>query len=182
MAERGGVRLRTTVAAVVVVGLALLATSLEMVAFVERSLVAQVADEAALRAEEVADAGGEGPGPLDVADATEQFVQVVRGGRVVGASVNVAGFAPLALPREEQQITLDTVPFASGAFVVVSVTSRDGDVVVVGRSIDDVADARHVVGLALLFGGTTLLLVIGAVTWLIVGRALRPVEDIRLEV
>ena len=154
-----------------------------MRAFVERSLVAQVADEAALRAEALA----KGPAAasasvVEVTDSTEEYVQVLRAGVVVGASANVVGLAQLAMPEHDRPVRVDTVPFAPGSFVVMSVAADNGDVIVVGRSIDDVAEARRAVGVALAVGGPAILAIVGAVTWWIVGRALRPVEAIRLEV
>ena len=80
-----GIRVRTTAAAVLVVGVVLVLGSLAMLAFVERSLVAQVADAAELRAQDIA-ASGE----VDAAaDPQEEFVQLLRDGEVVASSPNV---------------------------------------------------------------------------------------------
>jgi signal transduction histidine kinase len=54
--------------------------------------------------------------------------------------------------------------------------------VVVGLNVDDIDDARNVVALALLIGVPLLLVVVGVVTWRMVGRTLRPVDDMREEV
>jgi signal transduction histidine kinase len=77
------------------------------------------------------------------------------------------------------------VPFEDGAFLVVAApaSSRDGPrMIVVGRSLDDVAEATAAVTPLLAAGIPLLVLVVGVVTWWIAGRALRPVEAIRAEV
>jgi signal transduction histidine kinase len=179
--RRGGVRGRTTLAAVIVVGIAFLLGALTMLAFVERSLTAQAADGAEVRAAELIAPPGSPTGVIDVLDPTEEFVQVLRDGEIVAASGNVGGLPPLASPSPGEHVRLDEVPFTNAPFVVAS--AANGDLTaVVGRNIDDEVDARNTVRKALLFGGPLLLVVVGAVTWWIVGRALRPVEDIRGEV
>lgn len=179
--------MRTTIAAVLVVGLALVLASLGMLAYVERSLTAQVGDEVDLRARELARE------PASIADGTvvqvpeehEEFVQVLENGKVVASSANAAGGAAVAAPPAGQDSTLVSMPFAPGPFVVVAIavtTPQGHRTLVVGRNIDDVLEARRTVAGALLLGMPVLLVVVGAVTWWIVGRALRPVEDMRAEV
>jgi signal transduction histidine kinase len=172
---------RTTLAAVVAVGMAMLVGALVMLAFVERSLTAQVADSAEVRAAELIDSPGPATGVIGVIDPTEEFIQVIRGGVIVAASANVRGRPPLASPAPGEHLLLDDVPFTNAPFVVAAVARGDLKVIV-GRNIDDEVDARRTVRNALLVGGPLLLVIVGAVTWWIVGRALRPVEDIREEV
>jgi signal transduction histidine kinase len=179
--HRGGVRVRTTLAAVVVVGIAMLAVSLTMLAFVDRSLTAQAADGAEVRAAELVAQPASTSGVIEVIDPTEEFVQVLRDGRIVEASENVRGLAPLASPSPGEHVRLDTVPFTNAPFVVASAASGNLTAVV-GRNIDDEVDAWNTVRKALLLGVPALLAVVGAVTWWIVGRALQPVENIREEV
>jgi signal transduction histidine kinase len=179
--RRGGVRVRTSLAAIAVVGIAMLAGSLAMLAFVERSLTAQAADGAEIRAAELVASPGSPSGVIDVIDPTEEFVQVLRDGAIVAASENVHGLAPLASPSPGEHVRLDHVPFTNAPFIVAS-AARGDLTAFVGRNIDDEIDARNTVRKALLLGVPALLLVVGAVTWWIVGRALRPVEDIREEV
>ena len=159
----------------------MLVGALAMLAFVERSLTAQAADGAEVRAAELIASPASPSGVIDVIDPTEEFVQVLRDGRIVAASGSVRGLPPLASPSPGEHVRLDTVPFTNAPFIVAA-AARGNLTAVVGRNIDDEVDARTTVRKALLLGGPTLLVVVGAVTWWIVGRALRPVEDIREEV
>ncbi len=173
--------MRTTFAAVAVVGIAMVAGSLAMLSFVERSLTEQAADGAEIRAAELVASAEPPAGAIDVVDPTEEFVQVYRDGSIVAGSENVGGMPSLASPAPGEHVRLDTVPFTNAPFIVAA--AQRGDLtVVVGRNIDDEVDARTTVRKALVFGGAALLAVVGAVTWWMAGRALRPVEDIREEV
>ncbi|MDP9299731.1 MAG: HAMP domain-containing histidine kinase, partial [Actinomycetota bacterium] len=179
-----GIRVRVTATAVAVVGIASVLAGFAMVAFVGRSLTAQAADQATVRAEQIADGGVRDGRSIVVADPEEQFVQVLRGSTVVASSANVAGLPALAVPGPESAVAV-RVPTVAGPFVAASAVTVAPDgprTVVVGLNIDDVDEARHVVALALLFGVPLLLVVVGLVTWRMVGRTLRPVEDIREEV
>ncbi len=159
----------------------MLCGSLAMLAFVERSLTAQAADGAEVRAAELIAPPASPRGVIEVIDPTEEFVQVLRGGRIVAFSGNVQGLMPLASPLPGEHVILDDVPFTDAPFVVAA-AARANLTAIVGRNIDDEVDARDTVRKALLLGGPLLLAVVGVVTWLIVGRALRPVENIRAEV
>jgi signal transduction histidine kinase len=162
---------------------ALIAGSIAMLTFVERSLRNQVADVAEAKAADVLAALGtpDEAATLVVGDTTEQLVQVVRDGAVVASSANVEGSAPLVDVAGERQVVLSRVPFVDAPFVVV-VVDDDGVSAVVGVNIDDVVEARAAVARTLFVGVPLLLVVVGLVTWWIAGRALRPVEDIRAEV
>jgi signal transduction histidine kinase len=181
----GGVRLRATIAAIAVVGVALAFVAVAILAFVQRSLSAQISDTAVLRAEQVARTY-RGGATVEVPDLTEEFVQLLDGaGTVIAASPNVAGLAPIAhaAPGEDAARTED-VPAAPGPFLVASARAPDGpaSLAIVGVNADDVVETSRVVTKALLVGGPILLGVVAIVTWWLTGRALRPVEDLRSEV
>ena len=125
-----------------------------MVAFVGRSLTAQAADQATVRAQQIADDGVRDGGSIVVGDPEEQFVQVLRGSTVVASSANVAGLPALAIPGPEDAVGV-RVPTVAGPFIAASAVAVGVDgprTVVVGLNVDDVDDARHVVALALLAG------------------------------
>ena len=180
-------RVRTTLAASLVVGLAFVVASVVLLMLLDRSLTSGVRDAASARAEAVAIAGraGEQP-PLDSGEADDEFVQVTDPqGRVVASSTNLAGEPLLARVPAGREVQLDQVPFEDGAFLVVAATvsSRDGpQTIVVGRSLDDVSEATAALAPLLAAGVPVLVLVIGVVTWWIAGWALQPVETLRAEV
>jgi len=188
-ARRGaGVRARVTATAVLAVGVVLVLAAFAMVAFVDRALAAQAGDAAALHAEQIADRGVVPGSTVVVADPEEEFVQVLDGSvdamDVVASSANVAGLGPIATPAPEDPVRL-TVPNLAGPFIAASAEGQGQtgpQLVVVGVNIDDVAEARRVVTIALLIGVPFVLLAIGVVTWRMVARTLRPVEEIREEV
>jgi signal transduction histidine kinase len=184
VADRGGIRLRVTLTAVLALGIALIVAAVAMVWYVDRSLAAQAADDASLRAQQLADAGVRDGTTVVVSDPEEQFVQVLDRSRVVASSANVAGLPPLATPVPDGAARLN-VPGIAGPFVASSAVSSGPDgprMVVVGLNIDDVVEARKTTAIALAIAVPILLGIVGVVTWRLVGRTLRPVEEIREEV
>ena len=100
LARLGTVRVRTTVAAAVVAGLAMAAGGLALVAVLRASLTGELRTAARLRGQDVAEllaADPAGRGPLAVNEADELLIQVLdERGRVVLASPNAQGMAPMA--------------------------------------------------------------------------------------
>ncbi|TDD70075.1 HAMP domain-containing protein [Jiangella aurantiaca] len=168
----GSVRLRTTVGAVVIVGLALLLGGVALVAVMRSTLLEQVADAARARAESVDSAD-----PRLTSD-DDGFVQVVSAdGRVVAATPNVAGAAAVDVSPG------DTARVDVAGEDMLAVALRAGDrTVVAGQSADDVAEATAVVTRLLGVGLPVLLAVVAVTTWWTAGRALAPVEAVRAEV
>jgi signal transduction histidine kinase len=203
------VRVRTTVAAVVVVGVAVAVGALVMVAVLRHTLTREVRTAALLRAQDVAAVlasdpsgpsastaagpGGSRPagrGPLAVDDADELLIQVLdEDGRVVEASANAGGLPPVARlrPGGSAQVELPaggTVE-EDGQFLAVAAggdTLHGRRTVLVARSTEAVSEAVAAVTGLLAVGLPLLLVVVAATTWLVVGRALAPVEAIRAEV
>jgi signal transduction histidine kinase len=179
---------RTTALAVLVVGVALLVGSVLMVSLLRRSLTDDVRTAAFVRAETVADFLRASPPStaIQVGDPEEEFAQVLDArGQVVASSANVSGRSPIVrlAPGETQRIEqppIDDDPFLA---VATSATGASGSVtVIVGRSLDTVTESTAATTGLLAAGIPLLLLVVGVVTWLVVGRALAPVESIRNEV
>lgn len=182
----GGVRVRTTVTAVVAVGVALVVGAVALVWTMRERLLDDAREVTALRAAEIAAALEAGDQPaLAVAEADEQLVQIVGGGGVVlAASDNVDGLPPVARLAPGRSVRIDGVLDDDELLAVAAgADTAEGELtVVVARSVDDVLESTQVVTRLLLFGGPMLLLLVGLVTWNVVGRALRPVETIRAEV
>jgi signal transduction histidine kinase len=149
-------RIRTTVIAVAVVGVTLVAGAAAMVAFVSATLTGQVQDAADARAAQVVDLVSEGKQVPPPADPEEEFVTVL----------------PIGAPAPQP-------PFG-GPILQVATAARtpDGHLerISVQRSLDDATEARGSVIQALARGVPAVLIVVGLVTWVIVGVALRPVR------
>jgi signal transduction histidine kinase len=184
----GSVRVRTTALAVLVVGAALLVGSVLMVSLLRRSLTDDVRTAALVRAETVADFLRSSPGSdLPVGNQDEEFAQVLDArGQVVASSTNLSGRPAVVrlVPGETRR--LEHVPFEEEDPFLVVATSATGPIgivtVMVGRSLDTVTESTAATTGLLAAGIPLLLLVVGVVTWLVVGRALAPVESIRSEV
>lgn len=191
----GSIRVRTTAAAVLVVGVSLVLAAVAMVVLLQRSLRDNVRTTALLRAEAIAEELASGASAEGMAlgdpDDDEEFVQVLDGeAAIVIASPNVSGRAPVALlaPGEtrtiEPLLPQDVEPLDE-AFLAVATSSAGPDgqlTVIVGRSLEAVTEARRALTGPLAVAVPLLLVVVGAVTWRVVGRALAPVDAIRAEV
>jgi signal transduction histidine kinase len=180
----GSIRVRTTAVAVLVVGVSLLVTAIAVVTFLDRSLRGHVRTEGLIRGESIADELAAGASAFTPGDPDEEFVQVQdANGRVVMASANLSGRPPLHLTLSGDTGTIVAVPFEDTPFLVVA-TTRNGDLgtVIVGRSLEAQVEARRAVILLLMIAVPILLLIVGLVTWWMVGRALAPVDLIRAEV
>jgi signal transduction histidine kinase len=189
----GTVRVRTTLAAVLVAGLAMAVGGLVLVAVLRASLTRELRTAARLRGQDVAavlasDAAGRGL--LAVNEADEQLIQVLDGdGRVVAASPNAGGMAPLARLRPGRSAEVD-IPEAApgeadGRFLVVATgadTPLGRRTVLVARSAETVTETTAAVAGLLAVGLPLLLAVVAVTTWIAVGRAFAPVEAIRAEV
>lgn len=181
------VRVRLTIGAAVVVGIALLVGAGALVTVMRQTLLDNLQNTAQFRAAEVAhtlEVTGTAP-PLD-AFPDEQLVQVLdAAGGVVASSANVAGRPALGIPPTGGSVELDAPIADEGAFLAVSAEADSADgplTVVVARSLDDVTELTGTLIRVLLVGLPLLLLVVGLTTWGIVGRALAPVDAIRREV
>jgi signal transduction histidine kinase len=201
------VRVRTTVAAVVVAGLAMAVGGLVLVAVLRDTLTREVEAAARLRAADVVSLLASDPAgqrSLAVDDPEEWIIQVLdRGGQVVRSSPNAEGLAPVARPRPGGSAEVEVkaggpieedghyLAVATSAGIPPGRASPDGRVggsatggwtVVVARSTETVTEATAAVGGLLGVGLPLLLAVVAVTTWFVVGRALAPVEAIRTEV
>ncbi|RPF28026.1 signal transduction histidine kinase [Georgenia muralis] len=197
-----GVRARSTLAATLVVALALAAASAALVVLLQRSLVAGIDAAVTTRAEEIADlvpAAGldrADPGAVEAltvavaaASAQDSVVQVLApDGRVMASSEDIDGEAALSpahpapgeLVRQDRRTPVDDDRFR----LVVTAADTDAGVytVVVGQSLGAVEDSVQAVTALVAVGYPILLVVVGAATSWFVGRSLRPVEAIRAKV
>jgi signal transduction histidine kinase len=191
----GSIRVRTTAAAVIVVGLAMSLASIAMVTILMRSLRGQVTATALSKADTLAQELESGVLIADLVlgdpAGDEELVQIVdAGGAVLGSSPNVSGWATLALVRPGTTRTIpprtppDVEPLDDPFLLVASGVEGAGNIewVIVGRNLETVEEARSALTIALVIIMPLLLLVVGLVTWLVTARALSPVDAIRAEV
>lgn len=162
-----------------------------LVAALHESMQDQIETTARLRADDVARALEAGRHPAEVVevdDEDESFVQVIGpDGRVVAASEALTHRdRAVARLRPGHEVTIDD-PTDDGDhdFMVVAVEAEVDDadfVVLVGQSTEIIETSTEAVMTALAIGIPLLVLLVGATTWVIVGRTLAPVEAIRREV
>lgn len=183
----GSVRVRTTLGATVVVGLALGIAGLVLVATLRVAMTDSVQNEAELRAEDLVTLLNAGliPGGLALDDQDGSLIQVLdTSGTIVAASSNFSGRPRLAALRPDESRTLEHVPFgAPDPYLVVARGTADRQfVVLVARSLESVREGTSALSGLLLAGIPILLVLVAVTTWIVAGRALSPVESIRREV
>jgi signal transduction histidine kinase len=183
----GSVRLRTTVLATVVVAMALAIGALAFVGIVERSLTNEVLASVRMRAADLGIMAEAGTLPTRIVteEADDEFIQVVDSdGEVVASSPDLRGAPPLAR-LDAGEWTVTGVPNDDERFLAYAVAARSGpdDIqIILGRTLEPVAEATALVARLLAVGLPLMLGFVALTTWLVVGRALRPVERMRREV
>jgi len=172
------IRARATTGAVVVFVLALVLGSLAFVGILRTTLV----DGVAATAEQSLDTLSsrvEVAGPGAVSDVEDVVVQILDGGGVL-ASGEDTGSAPLPT-SDRAEVVRDGEHWLLVSDDVELPDDREGTIVV-GASLDDADQATATVSWLLIAGVPLLAAVMGVVTWLVIGRALRPVDRMRREV
>lgn len=200
MANRMGVRLRTTLVAVAVVGLVLLAGAFLLLSFTQKRLESTITNSAVARVESVValvESGVVGdPLPGLNQQALAQIVDAA--GDIVASDQILVGVDPITdVQNKTGERTILKVPSLfedfeneatgledDGPYVVVveGVALADGvGQVMVAASLESAVEAVDATEPLLFVGLPLVLLVVGATTWLLTGRALRPVERMRQE-
>lgn len=190
----GTIRARTTVAACLVVAVALAVSAILVLAVLRRSLVDNVDRATLARAQDIAAAVRQRSLPKKPAAPGEEdtIVQVIdASGRVRNASANFDGRDPIAVARPRstrpERHTMSGLPEPDDTteFRIVALRASTGahaSSVFVATSLEPVDESVDAVRRILVLGLPLLLVFVGATTWVVVGRALRPVEAIRSQV
>lgn len=181
--SRRSVRVRTTALAVIVVGVALVVASVGMLVAVRRAEVDRVRTGAELRAADLATALDAGLPAVDLAldEGEDRFIQIVAGGQVVAASDSVDRAESLVGEAGTDR-AITAAGDADDRWVITTAATTDGRFeVVVGRELDGPRETVSTLVALLVAGVPLLLVVVGATTWHVAGRALAPVEAIRRE-
>lgn len=179
-------RARTTLIAAVVMAVALTLAAAALLLTLHAALIQAADDAARARAHDLAALAAAGVLPAVVTvPVDDDFAQVVDGaGKVVAASPGREGAPVVAFAPGEQTRTVhawdndreDHEDYRVWA------ARRGPYTVYVGASTEPVMETVATVGGALAVGLPVLLALFTATTWILVGRALRPVEAIRAEV
>jgi signal transduction histidine kinase len=193
--RHAGVRLRSAVASVVVVAVALVLGAAALVWLLDRSLTQGAEAAASQRAHAIAAPIRAGDSDAIrqsvVAGPGEQSVAQVIGprGTVVAASPQIDGESPLASARPKPGVELTQTsghPVGDNdAYVITSLgVAGPGGlyVILVAQSLNAVERSVTTVITLLVTGLPILLLVVGGVTFVFAGWSLRPVEAIRRRV
>jgi signal transduction histidine kinase len=175
---RAGVRVQVTLVATVVVAAALIAAAAALWVTVRVSLYDGLREGAEQDASAVSSqleaSGASALGELD----DDRLLQVVdASGRVVARSEG-APLTPVASGRQAGQIV-----HVDGAAYVVAVEQANSDnLVIAGRQTEAAELTIAAVATFLAIGVPILVAIVGTVSWVGTGRALRPVERLRREV
>lgn len=192
-----GVRSRSTVFATLVVGLGAIAGSVLLFLLLQRALVSSAEDVASSRALDVANGVStlsmtSVQNDLEEKTRESQLIQVIGpDGTIVASSSERANRKPLTKIRPspgrlviERAATLRFLAPSVPYLITVRGVDRGTDVytVVVATALDAQRDSlERLSGYLIVFVPLTMVLV-AAGTWLLVGRSLRPVEQIRRRV
>jgi signal transduction histidine kinase len=183
------VRAKVTAIAVTVVVVALSFGAAVLVAAVRSGGVRSVSGGGPRQAAALAALAGRGALPRTlppVEGRRRVLVQVVAAdGTVQAASSSLEGVAPLAPPGARKRFVRPVLPgVGPGPWLVeptpATLAAQPASVVVV-TSLSDVTRSTHLLAAALVFVVPALAALVGVVVWLVVGRALRPVEQLRQE-
>ncbi len=181
-------RLRLTLVTTGLLAVGLIMGAIALTAVVSASRIATLDELSAARAATIARLVEEDrlPEPLPVAEAGEVAQVLDSDGLVVASSANASRTLPvvtveeLAALREEPTATLETAYDEQARVLALAASWRGAPVTVVVtlplRDIEGVLDALRV---SLVGVVPTLSLLLAGVIWLALGRALRPVEQLR---
>ncbi|GII63908.1 two-component sensor histidine kinase [Sphaerisporangium krabiense] len=182
--RRQSLRFRLTATASAALAVALAVAAYLLVGVLGRALMASTESIAYQRAREVVALADDErlPDPIAVTDGT--IVQVVDArGRITHVTAGADRLVPLADPRApsgDRGRMVDGGPFGiPGPLLVVVLRADEGRTVITARPFKDVADSLTTTVHMLALATPVLLVLLGAATWLIVGRTLRPIAALR---
>ena len=182
MASRGwrSVRGRTTLGATLVVAAALAIGAVSFYGILSGSIHSATERTAEQRLDELADRLDQ-RGGREIETLDDEIVQIIgRDGTLRAASEDARdalGSTPLPVADDARTATIDGEPM-----LVLSDDIGNDDTIVLAVSVENDAETLSTVAILLVVAVPLLLLLVAATTWLVTGRALRPVTRIREEV
>jgi len=111
-------------------------------------------------------------------DTDDQLIQLVRDGAVIAASKDAEELGPLAEREGSATVSISD----EDRYLVAAEESRDDVLVVVGHDLSDVDESIAAIVPLVAVSIPALVALLAITTWIVVGRALRPVERMRVEV
>jgi len=187
--QRISLRTRMLIISSLAVALVLAVGGVLLLVLLRAELVDSADDAGEDTAISIAQLAQKGTLPPELASTEEvaAAVQVVKGGEVISATTNVVGSRPFQMaelsPGDTRLAERETLPFDDdGPFRIVSLGTETptGDATIyVAVDIEDVSEVVSVAGKVGSAGLAALIIVLGAVLWVVIGRTLAPVASIR---
>ncbi|MCC4908770.1 HAMP domain-containing sensor histidine kinase [Microbacterium sp. cx-59] len=176
VARLRSVRARATLGATLVVAAVMIVGALGFSHLLSTSMRDAVDRAGEVRAEELA-ARIEAEGPSAVSTREDEIVQLLSpDGDIIAASEDAAGLGA-ASADESRVVTIDDEPV-----LLVSEELDDDRILVVGVSMEDDVETLGTAAALLTVAVPAVILLVAGTTWVVVGRALRPVARIREKV
>ena len=181
------VRGRTTILVTLVFALTLIVSGLTLLTVLRRTMLDNIDTALGLRAADLGALVTSGVAPRDITipDDGTSFAQIILNGDVIASSTNVRGQPPVDMLTDSSQITVRQTSGDEEVFrlVVTEQNSPAGPVTIaVGTTLVDMEQTTRVATWTLTITGLALTMLAGAATWVVVRRALRPVDSMRAEV
>ena len=189
---RWSVRTRATASTTAIVGATLIVAAVGAVGLRHRALLNDVDSRAQNRLDDVASLAKQGQLPTTLAGAPEDstLAQVVAGGSVIAQSPQISARSLLARFEPSGNATstrtVHRAPVTGGGSFRIAarrvMTSRGSVVVYAAAPLESATESVRALEFGLGVAVAALNLLIATATWWTVGRALRPVENIRRKV
>jgi signal transduction histidine kinase len=181
------VRVRATVGASLVALVALAVAAVLLVSTLRQSQLDTVDRGLELRAVDIESLldGGATPASVAVESEESSFVQILQpNGTVIASSSNLDGESAVAATGDAVRSTRSIPTLGDDEFRMYT-RSTDGSQrvhIVVGTSLEQLEETQTALITSLAIGVPVLLALLATLTWIVVGRALRPVDGIRRRV
>jgi signal transduction histidine kinase len=180
--RRPSLRLRTTAGALVVVVIAFCGAGLVVLGVLEREMTAQIDSTLTANTDFINRSMADGT-PLPTGQGpTDLYVQFIGAdGRVIGASTAAHGVRALSEPVSEQRDITTAHDQRIGAVRVLAqpVAGNPSVTLAVARSANSIAEVRDSLTRLLIVMAVAGSALLGVIIWIVVGRALRPVDNMR---
>jgi signal transduction histidine kinase len=185
------VRARITLLTTLIFGAALAVGSILLLVTLDRSLHSTADSLARGRVLDLAVLARQDALPKTLGVGGEDVAQVFRDdGTVLAGSANISGADAITSPAPSGKPTMRVLRNAPDdqetedyrVWTARYRTQQGGVTIVAGSSLESVGEASRTLRRDLAVGVPLLVLLVAAGTWLVVGRTLRPVEDIRRQV